>query len=102
MILKKSYENRTIPEFRLLRLWSFHFARRTSVIPMGAYKISIANLKMQTMQNSVFSHTGNYLGKCQQKDTMFRRNNNSFSFVNLKFSPEIPLPRRPWCHVIGH
>ena len=49
-----------------------------------------------------FSHTGTYLCKCQQKDTMFRRNNNSLSFVNLKFSPEIPLPRRPWCHVIGH
>ena len=102
MILKKSYENRTIPEFRLLRLWSFHFARRTSVIPMDAYKKNIANLEMQTMQNSVFHTLELILCKCQQKDTMFRRNNNSFSFVNLKFSPEIPLPRRPWCHVIGH
>ena len=48
--------NRTVPEFKLLRLWSFHFARRTSVIPMDAYKKNIANLEMQTMQNSVF-HT---------------------------------------------
>ena len=63
----KMARNRTVPEFKLLRLWSFHFARRTSVIPMGAYKISIANLDMQTMQNSAFSQTGTNLGKCQQK-----------------------------------
>ena len=71
--------NRTVPEFKLLRLWSFHFARRTSVIPMGACKISIANLDMQAMQNSAFSQTGNNLGKCQQKNTMFRRKYNSFN-----------------------